>query len=150
MLKKTVKFKDFNGFFWGDCFDLVAFIMSATYKKQYVISNKEDFIKVSGMNPEVGGEVYDKVVVPEYSNYVSKAYDPWSTNKHFYPNNELFAAFGLPMWNNKTAQIDISKNFDGDSKSEPNLQRAGRRWKPGESNFDGRSLRSFFPEILNK
>lgn len=41
-----LKFKDFNGFFWGDCFDLVAFIMSATYKKQYVISNKEDFIKV--------------------------------------------------------------------------------------------------------
>ena len=41
----------------------------------------------------------------------------------------------------------ISKDHDGDSKSEPNLQRAGVRWEPGVSNFDGRSLWSFFPEV---
>ena len=41
-----LKFKDFSGHFWGDCFDVVALIMSGIYNKQYDISNKEDFIKI--------------------------------------------------------------------------------------------------------
>ena len=41
-----LKFKDFAGYFWGDCFDLVALIMSNIYKKEYDISKKEDFVKV--------------------------------------------------------------------------------------------------------
>lgn len=44
--KGKLKFKDFSGFFWGDCFDLVALIMSTMYNKQYNIANKGDFIKV--------------------------------------------------------------------------------------------------------
>lgn len=41
-----LKFKDFAGYFWGDCFDLVAFVMSNMYKVNINISNKQDFIKV--------------------------------------------------------------------------------------------------------
>lgn len=41
-----LKFRDFSGFFWGDCFDIVAFVMSSIYNKQYDISKKDDFIKV--------------------------------------------------------------------------------------------------------
>lgn len=41
-----LKFKDFSGHFWGDCFDVVALVMSGIYNKQYDISNKEDFIKI--------------------------------------------------------------------------------------------------------
>ena len=41
-----LKFKDFAGYFWGDCFDLVALVMSNIYKKEYDISKKEDFVKV--------------------------------------------------------------------------------------------------------
>lgn len=42
-----LKFKDFaNDEFWGDCFDIVALVMSNIYNKPYNISNKEDFIKV--------------------------------------------------------------------------------------------------------
>ena len=44
--KGKLKFRDFSGFFWGDCFDLVAFVMTSIYNKPYDISNREDFIKV--------------------------------------------------------------------------------------------------------
>lgn len=41
-----LKFKDFNGSFWGDCFDVVAAIMSVMYNKPFDVSNKQDFIKI--------------------------------------------------------------------------------------------------------
>lgn len=44
--KGKLKFRDFAGYFWGDCFDIVALIMSGIYNKQYNISDKGDFIKV--------------------------------------------------------------------------------------------------------
>ncbi len=44
--KGKLKFRDFAGYFWGDCFDIVALIMSGIYNKQYDITNKNDFIKV--------------------------------------------------------------------------------------------------------
>lgn len=44
--KGKLKFRDFAGFFWGDCFDIVAYIMTAIYKKSYDISNKDDFIRI--------------------------------------------------------------------------------------------------------
>lgn len=44
--KGKLKFKDFSGFFWGDCFDIVAYIMSYIYKKQYNVNDKHDFIKI--------------------------------------------------------------------------------------------------------
>lgn len=45
-LRGKLKFKDFAGYFWGDCFDLVALVMSSMYNKPINISNKHDFIKV--------------------------------------------------------------------------------------------------------
>lgn len=39
-------FRDFAGYFWGDCFDLVAFIMSKIDNIKYDVNNKEDFIKI--------------------------------------------------------------------------------------------------------
>lgn len=44
--KGKLKFRDFAGYFWGDCFDLVALIMNTIYKQNIDISNKHDFIKV--------------------------------------------------------------------------------------------------------
>ena len=44
--KGKLKFRDFAGYFWGDCFDIVALIMGGIYNKQYDISNREDFVKV--------------------------------------------------------------------------------------------------------
>lgn len=44
--KGKLKFRDFSGYFWGDCFDVVAFVMSSLYNKSYDVSNKEDFVKV--------------------------------------------------------------------------------------------------------
>lgn len=41
-----LKFRDFAGFFWGDCFDIVAYILSEIDKVKYDISIKNDFIKV--------------------------------------------------------------------------------------------------------
>ena len=45
--KGKLKFKDFAGYFWGDCFDLVALIMNTIYPNVNIdISKKQDFIKV--------------------------------------------------------------------------------------------------------
>ena len=41
-----LKFRDFSGYFWGDCFDVVAYVMSVIYHKSYNINNKADFIKI--------------------------------------------------------------------------------------------------------
>lgn len=45
--KGKLKFKDFAGYFWGDCFDLVALVMNNMYPNMKLnISNKHDFVKV--------------------------------------------------------------------------------------------------------
>lgn len=44
--KGKLKFRDFAGYIWGDCFDIVALIMSGMYNKEYDISKKDDFIKI--------------------------------------------------------------------------------------------------------
>lgn len=44
--KGKLKFKDFAGYIWGDCFDIVAYVMTFIYNKQYDVSKKEDFIKI--------------------------------------------------------------------------------------------------------
>lgn len=45
--KGKLKFKDFgNDGFWGDCFDVVAYVMSVIYHKSYNINDKSDFIKI--------------------------------------------------------------------------------------------------------
>lgn len=41
-----LKFKDFAGYFWGDCFDAVALIVSTILNKKLNISNKNDFMIV--------------------------------------------------------------------------------------------------------
>lgn len=44
--KGKLKFRDFAGYIWGDCFDIVAYVMTFIYNKQYDVSKKEDFIKI--------------------------------------------------------------------------------------------------------
>lgn len=45
--KGRLKFKDFSGYFWGDCFDAAALVISKIYNERNInISNKEDFIFV--------------------------------------------------------------------------------------------------------
>lgn len=44
--KGKLKFRDFAGYFWGDCFDLVAYIMNSIYEEKIDINNKKDFIRV--------------------------------------------------------------------------------------------------------
>lgn len=41
-----LKFRDFAGFIWGDCFDIAAYVISASYNKNININNKRDFINV--------------------------------------------------------------------------------------------------------
>ena len=41
-----LKMKDFAGYFWGDCFDAVAFVLSTIKQKPYDVSNKNDFIAI--------------------------------------------------------------------------------------------------------
>ena len=44
--KGKLKFRDFAGYFWGDCFDAVALVLSTIKGKQYNVSNKNDFIAI--------------------------------------------------------------------------------------------------------
>ena len=44
--KGKLKFKDFAGYFWGDCFDAVAYIVSKMKNITIDISKKEDFFNV--------------------------------------------------------------------------------------------------------
>lgn len=44
--KGKLKFKDFAGYFWGDCFDAAALILSSISDKKINISNKNDFMRV--------------------------------------------------------------------------------------------------------
>lgn len=44
--KGKLKFRDFAGYFWGDCFDAAALILSTVSNKKINISNKNDFIQV--------------------------------------------------------------------------------------------------------
>lgn len=41
-----LKFRDFSGVFWGDCFDAVATVLSVIYDKQFDVANKYDFIEI--------------------------------------------------------------------------------------------------------
>lgn len=41
-----LKMKDFSGFFWGDCFDLVALVISTIYKRDFDVTNKQDFMVI--------------------------------------------------------------------------------------------------------
>jgi len=44
--KGKLKFRDFAGYFWGDCFDLVAYVISNITDKKIDVSDKKDFIGV--------------------------------------------------------------------------------------------------------
>lgn len=44
--RNKLKAKDFAGYFWGDCFDAAAFIISQSEHKQINIANKSDFVYV--------------------------------------------------------------------------------------------------------
>lgn len=41
-----LKMRDFAGFFWGDCFDAVALILTEITKTRINVSNKQDFVKI--------------------------------------------------------------------------------------------------------
>lgn len=54
--KGKLKLKDFSGYFWGDCFDLVAFIL------QRNVANKQDFIEVlKHIYATVTAKSFDKI-----------------------------------------------------------------------------------------
>ena len=44
--KGQLKFRDFAGYFWGDCFDAVALIISKAYNRTYDVNNKNDFVQI--------------------------------------------------------------------------------------------------------
>lgn len=44
--KGKLKIKDFGGFFHGDIYDLVAYVMTNQYNKPYNVSNKQDFYSI--------------------------------------------------------------------------------------------------------
>ena len=44
--KGKLKCRDFGGTFWGDCFDVVALVMSRMYKRKFDVNDKNDFINI--------------------------------------------------------------------------------------------------------
>ena len=75
--KGKLKFKDFGGYFWGDCFDVVAFVMTNMYNIEINISNKQDFIKVLRhitltFKNIFYGEEKDITLINEINNTIAK------------------------------------------------------------------------------
>ena len=76
-IRGKLKFKDFGGYFWGDCFDVVAFVMTNMYNIEINISNKHDFIKVLRhitltFKNIFYGEEKDITLINEINNTISK------------------------------------------------------------------------------
>lgn len=44
--KGRLKFRDFAGYFWGDCFDAVALVISKAYGKDFNVNDKKDFVQI--------------------------------------------------------------------------------------------------------
>lgn len=92
--KGKLKFRDFSGFFWGDCFDIVALIMSSIYKKQYNVSDKNDFIKILRHITFTFKDIFygqEKDI-----NYINEINNVVADIKHQKPNIELV----IRDWNN--------------------------------------------------
>ena len=44
--KGRLKFRDFAGYFWGDCFDAVALVISKAYGREFNVNKKQDFVHI--------------------------------------------------------------------------------------------------------
>lgn len=72
--KGKLKCRDFGGAFWGDCFDLVALVMSKMYNKEYKVNDKHDFISIlNHIRYTFAKEFYSKEVNPEHINRLKNA-----------------------------------------------------------------------------
>ena len=41
-----LRFRDFAGYFWGDCFDAVALVISKAYGREFNVNKKQDFVHI--------------------------------------------------------------------------------------------------------
>lgn len=101
--KGKLKFRDFSGFFWGDCFDIVALVMSNIYNKEYNVSNKNDFIKILRHITFTFKDIFygkEKDI-----NYINEINNTITEIKHQKPNIELV----VRKWNNK--DVNYWKQF---------------------------------------
>lgn len=77
-----LKYKDFNGTLWGDCFDIVAMIISVIYGRQFDINNKKDFIEVLRHISFTFKDIYYGTKIDPYiSGTIDKAINELKHNK---------------------------------------------------------------------
>ena len=77
--KGKLKFRDFAGYFWGDCLDVVAYVMSFIDKKNYDISNKDDFVMLNSMTHKMlhFGYTYYKKYGREFLDRIEEEWKRW-------------------------------------------------------------------------
>lgn len=89
----NLKMKDFAGYFWGDCFDLVALVISNMYKRDFDVSNKTDFIHIlRHISITFSNIFYNKDKDPNLTNEIKCSINSIKKRK---PNIELV----IRVWN---------------------------------------------------
>lgn len=114
--KGQLKFRDFSGYFWGDCFDAAALIISNITKENLNINNKEHFRKVlrhiaytfkdiifgtekdiyliekihTSINNIKNKKYHIELVIREWNNYDKFYWDKFGVNFHWLNINFVY------------------------------------------------------------
>lgn len=102
-----LKMKDFAGYFWGDCFDAAALVLSTIYDRQYDVSNKRDFIDIlrhisftfknvyygTDVDPVISASIHKAINVIKHSKPIIEVVTrQWSTKDENY-----WGQFGITL-----------------------------------------------------
>jgi hypothetical protein len=72
--KGKLKIRDFGGFFWGDVYDLVAYVLTIGYGREFNVSNKQDFYNIlKHISYTFKDIVYGKEIDPNHDYFISSS-----------------------------------------------------------------------------
>ena len=69
--RNILKMRDFGGFFWGDCFDIVAYVLTYKHKTTVNVNNKEHFKYILNRLANEFGVADGVPVIEDYTNVLS-------------------------------------------------------------------------------
>lgn len=72
--KGKLKIRDFGGFFWGDMYDLVAYVLTIGYEREFNVSNKQDFYNIlKHISYTFNDIIYGKEIDVNHDRFISSS-----------------------------------------------------------------------------
>lgn len=72
--KGKLKIRDFGGFFWGDMYDLVAYVLTIGYGREFNVSNKQDFYNIlKHISYTFNDIIYGKEIDVNHDRFISSS-----------------------------------------------------------------------------